>query len=182
MKPALRITIRSSAVGLALLLASRPVVAQEAVTLLGYRTVAPRAWQSAPTTSSMRLAQFTVAAATGTIDAEVVVYFFGPGQGGGVDANLERWKAQFSNPNGSPVEMRVVRDTSGAFPLTIAEYRGTYARGIGAGNDAAARPGQLLIAVIAETPRGTLFWQLFGPIATASAQRESLIRMVKGMR
>ena len=34
--------------------------------------------------------------------AEVVVYFFGKGQGGNVDANLARWKGQFSTSDGSP--------------------------------------------------------------------------------
>ena len=27
--------------------------------------------------------------------AECIVNYFGPGQGGGVDANIERWKGQF---------------------------------------------------------------------------------------
>jgi hypothetical protein len=158
------------------------IAAQESLTLLNYKTAVPAAWRSTPSSSSMRLAQFVVPQASGPPAAEVVVYFFGPGQGGGVEANLERWKGQFSNPDGSPVYEKVAQDTSGPFPITIAEYRGTYARGIGAGNDAAAKAGQLLIAVIAETPRGTLFFQLFGPIASAGLQREPLLRMVKGMR
>ena len=110
------------------------------------------------------------------------MYFFGKGQGGNVEANLARWKAQFSNPDGSAVYEKVERDSSGAFPITIAEYRGTYARGIGAGDAANAKSGQSLIAVIAETPRGTLFFQLFGATATVTNQRNALVAFARSMK
>jgi hypothetical protein len=114
--------------------------------------------------------------------AEVVVYYFGKGQGGSIDANLERWHSQFSNPDGSPVQEK--RTTlAGAFPITVAEYRGTYARGVGTGSDAdAARPNNMLIAVVAETPRGTLFFQCFGPIARVEAQREAYLQFAQGLK
>ena len=153
--------------------------AQVTATFLDYRAPVPAGWVTAPATSSMRLAQYTIPASDGTVGAEVIVYFFGTGQGGNVDANLSRWKAQFSNPDGSTVYERVTRDSSGAFPVTIAEYRGTYARGIGAGDAAAAKPGQSLIAAIAETPRGTLFFQLFGATSQVTAQRGPLTGFVK---
>jgi mannitol-specific phosphotransferase system IIBC component len=63
----------------------------------------------------------------------------------------------------------------------VAEYRGTYARGVGAGDDAAAKPGQSLIAVIAETPKGTIFFQLFGSTANVTAQRAALVTFVRSM-
>ena len=38
-------------------------------------------------------------AATYMVDgAECVVYFFGAGQGGSIEANVERWKGQFRQP------------------------------------------------------------------------------------
>ena len=153
------------------------------VTLLDYRTTVPAGWATRPPGSSMRLAEYTIADATGATGAEVIVYFFGKGQGGNVEANLTRWKAQFSTPDGSPVPETITRDTSGAFPITFAEYRGTYARGIGAGSAPdQAKPNQALIAGIAETPRGTLFIQLFGPAANVAAQRDAFMKFVKGLR
>jgi hypothetical protein len=129
------------------------------VTLLQYRTAVPAGWAPRTAASAMRIAEFVVPSAGGKDTAEVVVYYFGAGQGGGVDANLARWKGQFSDPTGKPVYEKVTRDSSGASPLTIAEYRGTYARGIGAGSaPGAARPNTTLIAAVAETPRGTLFF------------------------
>jgi hypothetical protein len=156
--------------------------AQGAVSLLEYQATIPVGWTTAPSSSSMRLAQYTISGRDGSVAAEVVVYFFGKGQGGNVAANLQRWKGQFSTPDGAPVYENVTRDSTGAFPVTVAEYRGTYARGIGAGDAAAAKPGQSLIAAIAETPRGTLFFQLFGATESASPQRGALVRFVKSLK
>jgi len=40
----------------------------------------------------MRAATYTIVPAAGdTASAECVVYFFGAGQGGSVEANLDRW-------------------------------------------------------------------------------------------
>ena len=161
----------------------RPAVSQtKPITLLGYRSAVPAAWVSRPASSSMRLAEFVIPAADSSPGAEVVVYFFGKGQGGTVAANLVRWKAQFSMPDGSAVYESVARDSTGPFPITIAEYRGTYARGIGAGDTNNAKPGQALVAGVAETPRGTLFIQLFGPIDRVIAARPAFETFVKGLR
>jgi hypothetical protein len=165
------------------LAAATPLIAgaQNTVALLDYTATVPAGWVTAPTTSQMRLAQYTIPARDGTLGAEVVVYFFGRGQGGDVSANLARWKGQFSTPDGSPVYENVTHEQHTAFPITIAEYRGTYARGIGAGDANAAKPGQSLIAAIAETPGGTLFFQLFGATANVSAQRDALVKFVRSM-
>ncbi len=155
----------------------------DTATFLGYRTVVPSGWHARPPASRMRLAEYAVSGTDSTNGAEVVVYFFGPGQGGSAEANMARWRAQFSEPDGSPVPEQVTRDSSGAFPITVAEYHGTYARGIGAGSAIEdARPGQALAAAIAETPHGTLFIQLFGPEAEVHAQREAFLRFVRGLR
>jgi hypothetical protein len=159
-----------------------PLAAQQPATFLGYTTTVPKGWTSATPSSSMRLAQYVIPGAAGSLPVEVVVYFFGPGQGGDPAANLERWHSQFSNPDGTPVK-EVVTHEKTAFPITFAEYRGTYARGVGAGSSAAdARPNHLLMAAIAETPKGSLFVQCYGPIAAAEAQRAAFRAFVLGLK
>ena len=148
--------------------------------VLGYSTTVPATWTPRPAASTMRLAEYSIGAGAPS-GAQVVIYFFGQGQGGAVAPNLARWKAQFSNPDGSAVEEFVARDTTGAFPITFAEYHGTYARGVGAGNAANALPNQTLVAGIAETPRGTLFIQLFGPTASVASARQEFVAFVKGL-
>lgn len=155
-------------------------VQPQSIALLDYHATVPTAWTFRKPASTMRLAEYVAGAPGG---AEVVVYFFGASQGGTVDANLERWKSQFSNPKGGAVEEKITHEKSGAFPITIAEYRGTYARGIGPGSaPEAARPNNTLIAVVAETPKGTLFFQLFGPTDAVNAQRSTYLDFVHSMK
>ena len=54
----------------------------------------PSGWISAP--KPMRTANYTIPAAAGDArDGEMAVYYFGPGQGGGCEANVRRWLGQF---------------------------------------------------------------------------------------
>ena len=73
------------------------------VALLEYHTTVPPGWVARTPGSTMRLAEYVVPPANGTPGAEVVVYFFGKAQGGNVESNRERWRSQFSTPDGSPV-------------------------------------------------------------------------------
>ncbi len=165
------------------LIAAHEARAQGAtIKLLDYQTTVPAKWVSRPPISSARLAMFTVPGADSASNAEVVVYSFGNTPGGNVAANLERWRGQFSTPDGSPVPEKVTRDSSGVFPITIAEYRGTYRRGVGAGSADSIRTGQALLSAIVETPRGALFIQLFGPMAPVIAERDTFVRFVKGLK
>lgn len=156
--------------------------ADSSIELLGYHSRYPSEWSRRPPASSSRLAQFVVHGADASSDAEVVVFFFGASQGGNVDANVARWRSQFSTPDGSPAPETITRDSTGAFPTTIAEFRGTYRRGVGAGSADSVRTGQTLVATIVETPKGTLFIQLFGPSATVSAHRAEFARFVKELK
>jgi hypothetical protein len=168
-------------VGAGLLVASVAHAQGRDLSLLDYHTSVPAEWTARAPSSSSRLAEFVLPETTaGT--AEVVVYFFGSRQGANVDANLGRWKSQFSNPDSSPVYERVTRDSSGAFPLTFAEYRGNYRRGIGAGSADSVRAGQELIAAIVETPHGVMFIQLFGTIARVAAERDTFVAFVKNLK
>ena len=151
--------------------------------VLGYVGTVPTDWLSRAPSSSMRLAEFVIPERSGAPGSEIVVYFFGTGQGGSVDANVDRWRSQFSNPAGGAVFERITRDTTAAFPITIAEWRGTYARGIGTGSSSGdARPDHTLVAAIAETPRGTLFFQLFGPSGAVAATQERYLQVVRSLK
>jgi hypothetical protein len=158
------------------------VSAQTPLTLLDYHVTPPAAWTPRAPSSTSRLAEFVVPGARPADNAEVVVFFFGKAMGGNVDANLTRWKGQFSAPDSSSVYEKVTRDSTGAFPLTFAEYHGTYRRGIGAGSADSVRTGQALIASIVETPHGALFIQLFGPEARVVAERETFFKFVKALK
>jgi hypothetical protein len=147
------------------------------VTLLDYEAIVPPTFVARPTSSSMRLAEWSVTRTDGT-SAEVIVYYFGEGQGGSADANIARWSSQFTSAEGGPVTPRVGTMDGTAFVTTVAEYEGAYARAIGMGGAATAEPDQGLVAAVVETPRGNLFLQLFGDRAAVAETRADFLEMV----
>src|SRR5204862_3740664 len=89
---------------------------------------APDAWQKVATTSSMRVAQYALPRADGDAeDADLVLYYFG-GEGGSIDANIERWLGQVQQPDGRPssaVAKKEARTVSG-LAMTLLDVSGTY--------------------------------------------------------
>jgi hypothetical protein len=147
-------------------------------TLLDYDALVPPSLVARPSTSSMRLAEFSVPRTDGT-SAEVIVFYFGEGQGGSVDANIARWSAQFTGADGGPVSPRVGTLEGTPFPTTVAEFDGAYARTVGTGpGGAAAVPDQRVVAAVVETPRGSLFLQLVGDRVAVAETREDFLEMV----
>ena len=70
----------------------------------GLQWAAPADWTSKGSTR-MRAATYAIPAAAGDSEGgECAVYFFGPGQGGSVRANIRRWLGQFRTPEGGPVD------------------------------------------------------------------------------
>jgi hypothetical protein len=147
---------------------------------LGYAAPVPGAWQSQPPSSQFRLAQYRVPGTTG--DAEVVVFFFGKGQGGSLAANIERWSSQFTAPDGKPVKARTQVLTVNGLPVTTVELNGSYARGMGSGPQGDAKANQTLLVAVVEAPEGNVTMQLWGPRATVDSQRKGFEAMWRGFR
>jgi len=77
----------------------------------GLTYTAPSGWTVVPTSSSMRVAQFTLPRAAGDTEAaEMILYYFG-GSGGSVEANIERWLGQMQQPDGRPTKAAATRET-----------------------------------------------------------------------
>jgi hypothetical protein len=127
----------------------------------------------------MRIAQATIPGDGGP--GELAVFYFGPGGGGGVDANLERWIGQVQVEPGGP-EPRRDRFQVGDFAVTTVEVAGTLMpSGMGSGPDT-PQPGSLLLGAVVEGPGGPWFFKATGPAATLAAQREAFIAMLRGLR
>jgi hypothetical protein len=153
----------------------------EPVLLLDYEAVVPPSFVTRAASSAMRLAEWSVTRTDGT-SAEVIVYYFGEGQGGSAEANIARWSSQFTSAEGGPVTPRVGTLDGTAFVTTVAEYDGAYARSVGMGSAATADPDQALVAAVVETPRGNLFLQLFGDRAAVAETRTDFLEMVGSIR
>lgn len=123
----------------------------------------------------MRAATYIISPAAGdTASAECAVYFFGPGQGGNVESNLERWKGQVVGSDGKPADAKIAKRTIHGLAVTTIDSSGAYT-GMG-GPMAASKSVQSnyrLLGAIIEGPGGNVFIKLTGPAKTvASSQAE----------
>ena len=147
----------------------------------------PAEWKPVATSSSMRVAQFALPHVAGdTQDGELVVYYFG-GQGGSLDANIERWVGQMQQPNGQPATT-VKRDsrTVNGLKVTLVDLTGTYVVEMSPGSGQLHNsPGFRMRAGYIETAAGPYFIKLVGPQKTIAAyekQFEAFLSSVKFTR
>lgn len=131
----------------------------------------------------MRAATYTVPVASGDHeDAECVVYFFGQGQGGGVQANIDRWKGQFSEPNGQPTQAKIAKRTIHGLSVTTIELAGNYT---GMGGPMAASPsvkqGYRMLGAIIENPGGNIFVKFTGPAKTIAANQAKFEQLLNSI-
>jgi hypothetical protein len=147
-----------------------PVVSAVVLFLAGSLTYStPDGWRVQPPASSMRVAEFSLPRADGDAeDAQLVVYYFG-GQGGSVEANLERWIGQIEQPDGKPsasVAKKETRRVNG-LALTLVDVSGTYVAETAPGATTRQnKPGFRLRAGVVETANGPYFIKLTGPSRT----------------
>ena len=151
-------------------------VSMQRVDILDMSSVVPSSWKARPPSSSMRLLQFEI---SDEEPAEMIVFYFGAGQGGGPQANIARWVSQFSPVNGKPVQPTVKNmRTTGGFEVTWVEIQGDYARGVGVGPIGDYKIDQMLIAAITQTPRGNLYIQFHGNRTTILEHRDEFRQFV----
>ena len=136
----------------------------------------PSRWKLGPR-RPMRAATYKIPANPGDAeDAECAVFYFGPGQGGGIQANLRRWYGQFEQPNGRPSsEVAATNErTRNGLKITTVSLSGTYLFSPAPMSPQKERkPNFHLLAAIVEAPQGPVFFKLTGPSKTVlNAERE----------
>jgi len=156
---------------LVIALAGGAAAAASAESAAGVQWTAPAGWK-AEAARPMRAATYAVAAAPGDSDpAECGIYFFGPGQGGSVDANLERWKSQFTDPNGRTTPAKIDKAQLHGLRVTRIDTSGSYSGMGGPMAKAPAVPGYRLLGAIIEAPGGNIFVKFTGPMKTIAANQ-----------
>jgi hypothetical protein len=108
---------------------------------------------------------------------ELVFSVFKDGDGGPVDANLDRWANQFRAGAGAAESKRTTQTVNGMKVWRI-ESVGDY-MGMGA---PAPRPGQMQLGAIVEAPGRKVFMKLVGPQATVESNRAAFDAMVAGAK
>lgn len=152
------------------------------LTIAGVMWDVPTAWKPVRAHSPMRKAQLSLPGESG--DAEFVIYHFGRGEGGGTQANIQRWASQFkSDGHGTPTPETKTIEANG-LKSTIVDVVGTYAPAPMMGGAAAApKPDYALYGVIVEGgPEGSLFVKVTGPKKTIDHWKKELDRYTKSGR
>jgi hypothetical protein len=139
----------------------------------------PPGWQKVPSSSSMRKATYKVPAAPGDVDEGEMAVFYFRGEGGGTEANIQRWIGQF--PDAKPEDAKRSQRTVSGLKQTIVDLEGTYSSGM-PGAPATPKSQYRLIGAVVETPAGPYFFKLTGPKKTVEAARGAFFSMLDGVK
>lgn len=138
----------------------------------------PAGWQSEQPSSSMRMAQAKIPGPGGPGD--LVVFYFGPGGGGGVEANIERWVGQMEVAAGTQPQQETF-DANG-YRVTLVDVEGTLLPSTMGTGPETPQPDSRLIGAVVEGPGGPWFFKATGPEATIAAERDNFLAMLRGVR
>lgn len=134
----------------------------------------PTDWQSIPVTSPMRKAELKVPGADAAHPADITFFYFGAGQGGDVQGNVQRWLRQFeSNPGAEKTESQ----ETGGTKITFVSTEGTYHSGM-PGGPSTPVPDQALLGAILESPDGNVFVKMTGPAVLIKTTRQKFVDFI----
>lgn len=136
----------------------------------------PKGWTAQPSSSSMRLAQAAIEGPGGPGD--FAVFYFGPGGGGPVDANIERWVGQME---GAAQPKPEVFEANG-FKVTWVDVKGTLKPSQMGSGPETPQAGSRLLGAVVEGPGGPWFFKATGPDSTLGPQRDAFVAMLKSVR
>lgn len=145
------------------------------------RWSAPSNWTLGPE-KPMRAATYLIPAAGSDSEGGECAIFVDIG--GGVQANIDRWIGQFSQPDGSPsaAKAKQKKETVNGYPVTTVELTGIYnASGMGMGQPSAPKTGYKLLGAIVEGPSGEVFFKLTGPEKTMAAAQKDFQALLKSI-
>ena len=139
----------------------------------------PPAFKRVPPSNPMRKASFVVPHVAGdSEDGELTVFYFGPGQGGGIDANVDRWVKQFGDVKPSDVK-RADRQANGLVQHTVELESGTFSGGMGGGKP---KENFGLVGGIVESPSGAYFFKMTGPSKTVKKAKSDFYKLLDSIK
>lgn len=148
-------------------------MAAPATTSLDYEL--PEGWNQTQPSSPMRLDQASIPGDAGA--GELAVFFFGPGGGGGTEANLQRWVDQMST---SQEPVRESFEANG-LKITWIDASGTVNPSTTGMGPSEPQPNSRMFAAVVEGEGGPWFFKATGPEETMSAARDQFVEMLRNL-
>ena len=153
--------------------------AGEAKSIAGISFQAPDSWKEAEPTSSMRAFQFEV---PGPDDqkGEMAVFYFGAGQGGDLEENINRWKKQFTKLENENREKKTVDGLN----VTEVFLQGSYQLSGGPMMMVQGEPKEnyAVLGAIIEAPQGSVFLKMTGPKDLAAAAKPDFDTLLTNLK
>ena len=139
----------------------------------------PASWEATEPSSAMRKAQYALPPAeAGGRGGEMVVFHFGPNQGGGAMANIQRWIGQMDVDAGT--EPTIYIHDVGDMKISEVVVFGTQLPSTMGTGPTEPLPGSGLHGVIIEgAPQGSVFIKITGDRATVEAAEPAVATMLE---
>jgi hypothetical protein len=159
-----------------------------AVDLGGMTSKPPAEWKETRPMTQTQVKVFTLPKVEGDDrDAQLLVYFFGAGGAGGVQANVSRWKGMIQPPAGKNIDdiAKVNEFTVGQAKVTYLDASGTYlhrAQPNNPNSPTEQRPNHRLIAVAFESPKGPYYIRFVGPEKTVTHYKQGFDAWLKNFK
>jgi hypothetical protein len=149
----------------------------------GLTWTVPASWVEEPPASSMRKAQYSLPAAPGDPEpAQCAVFYFGAGQGGDIQGNVDRWAAQFADAAGGHPAPTVTEGTVGGRKVMRVTTEGTYTPSPMMGGDMTPKSGQMLLGAIVEGSDSNWFFKCTGAKKTMELHRKEFDALIESVR
>ncbi len=148
------------------------------------RFTVPSEWREDPDRRTpLRFAQYRLPRAAGdTEDAELAILV---GMGGGVEANLERWRKQFAAADGAELPddaVCVEKFAVGELRVTLLDVTGRYrSDAMMLAGQAATGDNYRMLAAIVETSGSPWYFKLVGPAATVGEHRDRFLELLHSL-
>ncbi len=149
----------------------------------GLKSAVPAGWVKGKPVGQMQYAVYSLPKAEGDPeDATLTVYFFGPGGGGGVDANVKRWQGLFKAPAGE--KSKVDSFKVGDVKVTTVDVQGTYLSRPPFDPNAKVteKPDHRMVGVVFESKNGPYFMRLIGPAKTVAKHKDEFDKWLKNFK
>lgn len=132
----------------------------------------PKHWKQQQTSSRMRAAQFAIGE-----KVELVVFYFGNGGGGSIQANIDRWVGQFE-AEGREVERANGGSKQGDWEMVT--IKGTFNKSVGPPvmRKTIKMPNAAVLGLILKSKAGNYFLKMNGPRDAVLAESDALIKSI----
>ena len=147
-----------------------------------YATKAPEGFTRQQPRSKIIAYEFSVAPAEGDEQPGRLTIM---SAGGTLDANLDRWYAQFSQPDGSSTRDRakVEKKTIAGHDVHFVNITGTYDdKPAPFSQQGVARPNYRMLGAIVTLPEGNVYFKFYGPRQTIADKQEAFRKMIEELK